>query len=241
MMGDAEERIEVETQDGGRMPALLVRPAGGSGPGLVVLQEIFGVTAYIKQRAHDLAALGYVVLVPELYWRIGKSVTTDETSEAGLQEAFGFFGQLDVPQAVGDAAAALESLRRLPGTGGRAGVVGFCLGGRLAYEVGVRADPDVVVAYYGSGIADRLEDAPRLTAPVLFHFGGDDPYIPMDQVERVQQAFAGRPGAEVQVHAGAGHAFDNFRAAMFHHPAATEASWRQTQAFLRQHYPAAGS
>jgi carboxymethylenebutenolidase len=221
------------------MPAVLIRPAGGSGPGLVVLQEIFGVSEYIKQRARDLAAMGYLVLVPELYWRFGQSVTTDETSEAGPQEAFGYFSQLDIPQAADDSVAALEHLRGLPDSGGRAGVLGFCLGGRLAYLVGVQAEPDVVVSYYGSGIAERMEDAPKLTAPVLFHFGGSDPYFPMDQIEQVQQAFADRSDAEVHVQPDAGHAFDNFRAPIFHHPAASAASWPLTQAFLRRYFPTA--
>ena len=109
------------------------------------MQEIFGITDYIKSRAQDLADLGYVVVVPELYWRLGPNVTTDERTEAGLQEAFGYFGKLDVPNAVDDAVAALEYARTIPETGGKAGVLGFCLGGRLAYEVGVRSKPDVVV------------------------------------------------------------------------------------------------
>jgi carboxymethylenebutenolidase len=236
--GEAQREVMVPTHDGGRMPAQVVLPQSGRGPALVVLQEIFGVSPYLLSRARDLAALGYVAVVPELYWRLGEHITTDETSEAGLQEAFGYFSKLDVPRAAQDAVAALEHARGLSETGGKAGVLGFCLGGRLAYEVGVASDPDVVVAYYGSGTADRLYDAPKLRCPVLFQFGGDDPYLPKDQIERIEGAFSGHPKAEIHSHPGAGHAFDNFRAPIFHHQGAAEAAWPQTVAFLRQHFPA---
>jgi carboxymethylenebutenolidase len=229
----------VPTHDGGRMPAFLALSGAGRGPGLVLIQEIFGVTDYLKSRARDLANLGYVVLVPELYWRLGPGLATDETTEAGLQEAFGLFSRLDAAQAADDCAAALDYLRAMPEVGGRAGVMGFCLGGRLAYEVGVRANPDVVVSYYGAGIADRLEDAPKLRCPVIFHFGGADPYLPADQAQRIEAAFAGHANAEFHSQPGAGHAFDNFRAPIFYHQAAADAAWPQTEAFLRRAYPAA--
>jgi carboxymethylenebutenolidase len=229
--------LTVETHTDGRMPAFLALPAIGSGPGLVLLQEIFGVTDYIKSRARDLAQLGYVVVAPELYWRIGPSVATDETSEAGLQEAFGYFSELDVAQAVDDATAALEHVRAMPETGGRAGVFGFCLGGRLAYEVGVRSTPDIVVSYYGAGIADRLEVASKLDCPIIFHFGGADAYLPPDQADRIRQAFEGDPDAEIHMHADAGHAFDNFRAPIFYHQPAADEAWPQTRAFLQHYFP----
>ena len=113
-MSTSDAWTSVPTPDGRAMPALLVRPASGSGPGLVLLQEIFGVTDYITSRARDLADLGYTVLVPELYWRQGEHLTTDETTEAGLHEAFGLFSKLDVPQAIDDSVAALAYLRQLP-------------------------------------------------------------------------------------------------------------------------------
>jgi carboxymethylenebutenolidase len=221
------------------MPAVVTLPEGERGPGLVVLQEIFGVTEYVLSRARNLAGLGYVTVVPELYWRLGSNVVTDERTEAGLQEAFGYYSKLDMAQAIDDAVATLEHVRAMPETGGRAGVLGFCLGGRLAYEVGVRASPDVVVSYYGSGIADRLDDASKLECPVIFHFGGDDPYLPAEQTQRIEAAFAGRPAAEFHTHPGAGHAFDNFRSPMFHHQPAAEAAWPQTTAFLLRALPTA--
>ena len=226
----------VRTHDGGSMPAYIALPAGGQGPGIVLLQEIFGITDYLKRRARDLADLGYVALVPDLYWRMGSGITLDEDTQEGLQQAFGYLQRLDEPQAVDDAVAALEHLRSMPQTGGKAGVFGFCMGGRLAYKVGVAADPDVVVSYYGSGIASQLQDAARVECPIVFHFGEADPYLPVAEAEQIRQAFSGHPRAEVHMHTGAGHAFDN-PSPMFHHAEASREAWPQTAAFLERNLP----
>jgi carboxymethylenebutenolidase len=238
-MPGVDHEVTVPTHDGGNMPAFVALPPSGTGAGLVLLQEIFGVTDYLTGRARDLADLGYVVVVPELYWRLGPHISTDEQTEAGLQAAFGYFGQLDLALAADDAVASLEYVRGLQQTAGRAGVMGFCLGGRLAFEVGVRSNPDVVVSYYGSGIAERLDDAAKLTCPVLFHFGGADAYLPPEQAERILTAFASHPDAEAHSHPGAGHAFDNHRAPIFDYQPAAEAAWPQSRLFLERTYPPA--
>jgi carboxymethylenebutenolidase len=121
-------------------------------------------------------------------------------------------------------------------TSGRAGTLGFCLGGRLAYKLGVAADPDVVVSYYGSGIGGELGAADQVRAPILFQFGQADQYLPLEEAERIRAAFAGRSDAEAHVHAGAGHAFDN-PSPMFHHAEASRAAWPQTADFLRRYLP----
>jgi carboxymethylenebutenolidase len=238
-MPNPDTREIVTTHDGGQMPAFVARPPAGRGTGLVILQEIFGITEYIKQRARDLAALGYVALVPELYWRLGSDVELPENTPEGLQQAFGYMQRLDEPQAVDDSAAALEHLRRMPETAGRAGALGFCLGGRLAYKLAVAADPDAVVSYYGSGIGAELESAGEVRGPILFHFGESDQYLPLEESSRIRDAFAARSDAEVHLHSGAGHAFDN-PSPMFHHAAAAEEAWPQTAAFLRRYLPPDG-
>jgi carboxymethylenebutenolidase len=221
------------------MPAYLAMPASGRGPGIVVLQEIFGITDYLKRRAHDLADLGYVALVPDLYWRLGPGTVLPEDTAEGLQQAFGYLQRLDEPQAVDDALAALEHVRSMPETGGKAGVLGFCMGGRLAYAVGAADEPDVVVSYYGSGIGNQLQEAPKVECPIVFHFGEADTYLPAEEAERIREAFSNHSGSEVHMHAGAGHAFDN-PSPMFHHAEASREAWPQTAAFLRRYFPSDG-
>ena len=99
--------------------------------------------------------------------------------------------------AIEDAIVALGTLRSLPEVTAGTGVLGFCLGGTLAFGVAVGADPDTLVAYYGSGIPGMLGDADAISCPALFHFGAQDPYIPLEQSQRVADAAAARPGWEV--------------------------------------------
>ncbi len=215
------------------MDAALVLPEAGSGPGVVLLHEIFGINAYVTGAAERLAELGYVVLVPDLFWRTDPGFALDERDEESLARGMEVAGRLDRQVAVTDAIAALGALRGRPEVTGRVGVLGFCLGGALAYLVAAEGDPDAAVCYYGSGIADALDAAGQITCPVLFHFGADDRFIPRDQANRVAALAAGRPEMTCHIHAGAGHAFDN-PAPMFHGAAAAAAAWAQTGDFLAQ-------
>ena len=226
----------VPTADGGRMPSFVALPSSGRGPGVIVLQEIFGVTDYIKQRARDLAALGYVALAPQLYWRLGSDIEVPENTPDGLQQALGYMQRLDEAQAVRDAAAALDHARKMPETGGKAGVLGFCMGGRLAFMLAAATKPDVVVSYYGSGIAAQLDKAAQITAPIIFHFGADDAYLPVSEAEQIRSAFSSHPACEIHMHESAGHAFDN-PSPMFHNPQASREAWPLTTAFLQRHLP----
>jgi carboxymethylenebutenolidase len=235
----ATTRVErVRTSDG-EMGAYVAVPESGSGPGVVVLQEIFGVGGYIKEATERLAGLGYVALAPDLYWRIEPGIALDHTEE-GMGEAFQTAQQLDHALAVNDSIDALTTLRSLPevaSADGRAGVLGFCLGGTLAYQVAVRDDPDVAVCYYGSGIPDALDQAGGIHCPVLFHFGGQDPYIPREQVDRVAEFAATRDDIECLVQPDAGHAFDNHEAPMFHQPEPAARAWEVTKDFLARTFP----
>ncbi|MFC0625422.1 dienelactone hydrolase family protein [Kribbella deserti] len=224
--------IEAES---GSMPAHLWLPPGGTGPGLLLLQEIFGVSPYIRERAADLAALGYVVIAPEIYWRLDDT-ELDESAADLVDKAAGILTRLDWDTAVTDAAVAFEHLRgRLEVTGG-AGLVGFCFGGGLAFNVAAVTSPDVLVSYYGSALPNLLELAPRVTAVSLHHFGTADTYIDLETVERIRAAVTGNPETEFLLYEGAGHAFDN-PLPMFHHPEASRQAWARTTEFLKKHLP----
>ncbi|TRW43380.1 dienelactone hydrolase family protein [Georgenia yuyongxinii] len=216
------------------MPAHLWLPPSGHGPGVLVLQEIFGVSDYIQRRCADLAALGYVVLAPEIYWRIG-TLRVDESREDFLEQALALVQRVDWDAALADSVTALATLRARPEVAGGVGVAGFCFGGGLAFHVAAAAEPDVLVSYYGSALPRLLDLAPRVTAPSLHHFGTDDAYIPMHQVEAIRDAVAG-PEVEFHLHPGAGHAFDNPHP-VFHHPQAATSAWATTTRFLADHLP----
>jgi carboxymethylenebutenolidase len=240
VMATTTRNEQVSTPDGGRFDVTVVAPRGG-GAGLLLLQEIFGVGEFLLDRAEALAAEGYVVSCPDVFWRVERNVALPH-DEAALERAFelvGRFGQQAPEQTVGDLLAGLGHLRSLEDVHGPVGVMGYCLGGGLAYEAAVAGDPDCCVSYYGSTVPSRLDAAERLRCPTIFHFGADDPYIPLADAERVRDAFADREDVEVHIHDGAGHAFENSFAASFHEPKATAVSWSQTLDFLRRHLASA--
>jgi carboxymethylenebutenolidase len=222
------ERTTVETPDG-TMPAHVWHPAGGTGPAILLLQEIFGISRYIRSRAQDLADLGYVVLAPEVYWRLGVS-RVDEGPDA-IDEAFALVQQVDWDTAVADGVRALEALRERPERTGGLGIVGFCYGGGLGFNVAARSSCDALVSYYGSSLPALLELAPQVTAPSLHHFGLADSYIDADAVERVRTVLTQREDVVFETYPGADHAFDNPDFAMFHAEASALA-WDRTAAFL---------
>jgi carboxymethylenebutenolidase len=233
MSRPSSERVTVPT-DAGEMPAHLWTPAAGSGPGLLLLQEIFGVSDYIQRRGADLAEAGYVVLAPELYWRLDAG-PIDESSDGAIEEAMGRAQRLDWPTTVADAVAALGAVRARA-TGGT-GVIGFCFGGGLAFNVAAVEEPDVLVSYYGSGIPGLLDLAPRVTAPSLHHFGTADSYLDADTVAAVREAVtASGATVEFELYEGADHAFDNDDF-MLHHAEASALAWQNTLAFLARQLP----
>jgi carboxymethylenebutenolidase len=245
LLGMTSAPVPVSTPDGD-MPAHLWLPEAGRGPGILLLQEIFGVSRYIEQRARDLAGLGYVVLVPELFWRLGVS-RVEEGPEA-LEEALALLQQADWQAAVRDSLAALEQLGARSEVVGGVGIVGFCFGGGLGFSVAAESSPDVLVSYYGSALPDILglvePDAPvtvvepgAVTAPSLHHFGLADRFLTPPVVEQVREAL--EPLEQVTFHGyeTADHAFDN-PDFFLHDAEASRLSWERTTAWLAQHLPA---
>ena len=236
--------MRVTAADGRSFDATVVLPAGGSGPGIVLFQEIFGVNDFLLGKAADLAGLGYVVCCPDVFWRVepGVSLPHDEIGlQRGMSVAGRWMGEVPDDAKVSDVLAVMSQFAADERVSGRVGVMGYCLGGTLAYMTAIAADPAVCVSYYGSGIADQLDAADKIKCPTLLHFGDNDSYIPFDQVERVRTAFAGRDDVVVRVAHGAGHAFENLLAPAFADPAAAAGSWPVTVEFLKQHLPPQGS
>jgi carboxymethylenebutenolidase len=234
--------LTVPTADG-EMPAHLWLPQSGSGPGILLVQEIFGVSRYIEQRAQDLADLGYVVLAPEIFWRLGVS-RVDEGPEA-IDTAFGLLQQVDWPAAVADSIAAVEALRQRTEVSGGIGLVGFCFGGGLAFDVASRTEVDALVSYYGSALPDLLgvvEADPRVTvvgaeavtAPSLHQFGMTDQFLTRPVVEQIQALLEPLPNVTWFGYETADHAFDN-PDFFLHDPEASRVAWERTSAWLAEH------
>jgi carboxymethylenebutenolidase len=203
---------------------------------ILVIQEIFGVSAYIRAVAERLADAGYLVGAPDVFWRFAPNWEADH-SEAGLGASFEKVSQLDFPNAITDCVTALEHLGALPGIASAPAVMGFCLGGTLAWGVAANAKPSCCVSYYGSGVPSMIGMIDQVSCPTLFHFGNEDPYIPNEGVDAIGAALAGHPGFVLNIE-NAGHAFDNHESEMFYNESAAKSAWAKTMAFLATHLPA---
>lgn len=210
----------------------LALPPAGSGPGLLLFQEIFGVNAHIRTVAAQYALDGFVVLAPDVFWRQAPRV---ELGYVGDERARGvaLAQALQPAEVLADIAAGVAALRTRPEVGSRkVGSIGYCLGGRLAYLAAATTDVDAAVPFYGGGIHTMLDRAAAIRCPVQFHHAEHDDHIPLAAVEQVRQAMAGKP-AEVQVYAGAMHGFNCWARASYHAPSAALSHGRAT-AFLAQ-------
>jgi carboxymethylenebutenolidase len=211
--------IDITTPDGGRFRGYLTVPEKGSGPGLVLLQEIFGVNQLMRDAADLFAQEGYVCLVPDLFWRLQPGVELGFTP-AEFQKALGFFQRFDVNQGIADISAALLALKARPECTGKVGAIGFCLGGLLAYLTAARLPVDVAVAFYGGGIDRHLGEAGNLRCPLVLHFGDQDDLIPPAAVQQIRAACAGRDNVEIYTYPDAGHAFYLPARPQYHKPSA---------------------
>ncbi len=206
-------------------------PRSGRGPGLILGQEIFGVNPWMRRMANRYAEEGYVVLVPDLFWRLEPGL---ELGYAGAdrEKAFALYQRFDADQAVRDIATAMQALRTLPECVGGVGLVGFCLGGSLAYLAAARLDLDVAVGYYGVGIERHLDEAAAITCPLLLHVAGQDSYTPVDVVTRIDAAFLARPNLRLHLYPDANHGFAADERDSYHR-SATSIAYSRTLAALR--------
>ncbi len=142
---------EIAALDGeGRIPAYVARPDADTTRAIIVIPEIFGVNEGIRKKADDWAALGYLAIAPDIFWRFAPGVELSPDVESEFQEALGYFGQYDADLGVKDIEAAIRWLRSQGAT--KVGCVGFCLGGRLAYMAATRTDIDASVLHDYAGL-----------------------------------------------------------------------------------------
>jgi len=240
----AYSRRMIESNDivisgpGGDIPAVLTLPESGSGPGVVLVQEIFGVNTYIREVAERLAGEGYVVIAPHMYWRIQPDFAIEATGPDDLAPAMEVAGKFQIEDGMADIGATIAHLAGMSEVTGPIGIIGFCFGGSMSYMTAANHQPACAVAYYGSMIAGNLDLLPKITCPILFHFGDQDPFLSNDDVESLRRASDGMTNTEILVQPGAGHAFDNHRNPMFSKPHAAAAAWARTSEFLSTHLKA---
>jgi carboxymethylenebutenolidase len=225
--------ITVRTFDDSEFDAYLALPAGGYGPGIVVLQEIFGVNQFMRDVCDWYAAHGFVAICPDLFWRQERGVDMSDKTEAEWKKAFQLYQGLDEGKAVEDSAASVEFLRKHPACNGRVGAVGFCLGGKLAWLLSVRFKPDCAVGYYGVGIEKALNEANNLSSPLMLHIAGKDQYCPPEAQKQIHEALDSNPLVTIHDYPEQDHAFGRAGGEHYDARAAEIAHLRTLEFFVR--------
>ena len=213
--------------------AYLAQPASGSGPGLLLLQEIFGVNRHMRDVADLYAEEGYVVLAPDLFWRTKPRIELNPGDDADLAHAFSLYERFDIELATKDVREAVNCLRSRPECHGKVGALGFCLGGLLSYLAGARCGVDCAIGYYGVGIERYLNEAASIRCPLVLHFGELDALVPGPARAAIAAALAAHADATVFVYPGCDHAFNNPARPSFNKPAALMAHSRSIAALRR--------
>jgi carboxymethylenebutenolidase len=200
--------ITVSAKDGGTFRAYLSLPKGGTGPGMVVLQEIFGISPSMQVVADLYAEEGYVTVVPDLFWRLEPGVSLGY-DEAAFTKARDLNARFDAKASIADMEATVAMLRAHPAVNGKVGAIGFCLGGRLAVLAAAYAGVDCAIGYYGVSIEKEPEAMAQVKCPMVLHFAGKDAYTPPEVIEKITDAFLHKLDVEIYVYPDADHGFNS--------------------------------
>jgi len=243
-MKTTNERIKVPVGSQ-QMPAYLAKPEGqGKWPGVLVFQEIFGVNHHIRSVADRVAAEGYVVLAPEIFYRTAPGLELGYDQE-GLTKGIGLMGQVKASEAIADVAAAKKALESRSDVGGKGiGAMGFCFGGHLTYLAACELPIAAAASFYGGGIAvsspgaetpTTVERTPKIKGRILCLFGEKDGYIPLDQVDKIRTALEkNKIRHDVVVYPGVGHGFFCDERADYDKKSADDAWQRVTSLFASE-------
>ena len=220
--------ITIQGPDGD-FSAYLALPASTPGPGIVVAQEIFGVNQVMREVCDWLAGEGFVACCPDIFWRIEPGIQLTDKTEAEWARAFELFGLFDVDKGIEDMKAALAQLRGHEACNGKAGSVGYCLGGKLAYLMAARSDADCNVGYYGVGLDELLGEAGKISAPLLLHLASKDQFVPAEAQESIKARLSGNPNVTLQIYEGEDHAFARIGGGHYNKAAADLANSRSIE------------
>ncbi len=220
----------------GDMSAYIAAPADPRAA-VIVVPEIFGINAGIAEKCDQLAAQGYLALAPEIFWRFAPGVELNPDVAAELQQAFGYFGQYDAQDGVYDIEAAIKAIRA--GVAGHApvekvGLVGYCLGGKLAYLAACRTDIDVSVGYYAVGVDAMVGEAHAIARPLMLHIAGEDGFVDKAAQAAMHAALDAHPRVTLHDYPGLDHGFATQHGAR-RDAAGAELADARTSTFFAEH------
>jgi carboxymethylenebutenolidase len=225
--------IRIKAHDGGEFAAYLAMPPGGAGPGIVLIQEIFGVNQVMRDLADGFARQGYVVACPDIFWRQQPGIQLTDKTEQEWGRAFELYKGFNEPNGVADLGATLKHLRGMKGCSGKVGTVGYCLGGKLAYEMATGSDADANIGYYGVGIEGALDAASKIKHPLMLHIAAEDQFCPKEAQQKIVAALGKLPLATLHTYDKCDHAFARVGGQHYDAAAAKLANERTAQFFKK--------
>lgn len=218
------------TDRSGEFSAYIWEPKGKKPTGaVVVIQEIFGVNDSLRQTAEVLAAQGFIAIAPDLFWRLEPGVNITDKTEAEWQKAMDLMNRFDTDKGIEDLNTTLSAARDLPGCNGRAGTMGFCLGGRLAVMMATRSDADVNISYYGVGLDNLTSEFKKIEAPLMLHIAEKDEYFPPAAQDKMIAALEDSEWVDAFIYPDVQHAFARVGGIHYDARAATIANGRTTE------------
>jgi carboxymethylenebutenolidase len=227
------QTVTIKGKDG-EFTGYLARPGTGRGPGIVVIQEIFGINEVMRDIADSLASRGFFALAPDLFWRLERNVELSDKTEADWKKAFDLMNRFDADKGIEDIQASIDYLRTSPGCTGKVGAVGYCLGGQLAYLAAARTNSDASVGYYGVNIQNRLGEAGNIKHPLMLHVAEADEYVPPEAQAKIEAGLKGNSHVTLYRYPLMNHAFARVGGAHYDKANADFANSR-TDTFFRQH------
>ncbi|WP_419896356.1 dienelactone hydrolase family protein [Roseomonas sp. USHLN139] len=226
--------ITIPASDGsGSFAAYLAMPKTVPTGAVVMIQEIFGVNHAMRALSDWVADMGFIAICPDLFWRQSPGIQLTDGSKEEWDQAFALMNGFDQAKGVEDLKATLAAVRVMPGCNGKAGTMGFCLGGRLAFMMATDSDADCNISYYGVGIEGLVAGADRISNPLLMHIAELDRFVPAEARSAIQQGLAGKAEAAVHVYPGVDHAFARMGGHSWDGRAATIANGRTAELLAR--------
>ena len=237
-MDVSSSTVQLNTSDG-KMDAYVAQPKdGGSYPGVVVIQEAFGVNDHMKKVTDRIAAEGYVAIAPDIFHREAERIIPF----SDMAKAIATLQRVQDPKAMEDVGAAIAHLKSQSNVkAGSLGVIGFCMGGRLTYLTAAHHAKDIkcAVPYYGGGIPmgtpSPLSRTGEIKSPMYLFFGAKDQLIPLDQVNQIKTELTSKKVVfQMEIYPDAGHGFFCDERGSYHEKSAQDA-WAKTKSFFAQH------
>ncbi|MES2493044.1 MAG: dienelactone hydrolase family protein [Pseudomonadota bacterium] len=201
------ETVRIPTFDAeGEFPAYVARPAGTPRGAIIVIQEIFGVNPGIRKKADSWATLGYLAVAPEVFWRQAEGISLDADVPEQFQQAIDYMMAHDFDAGIRDVEATIRWIRKSAHVA-KVGLVGYCMGGKIAYQAATRTDIDASVGYYGVGIDQMLNESHAIAKPLMLHIPTADGFVSPEAQAAMHAGLGDNPHVTLHDYEGLDHGF----------------------------------